>query len=112
MASGAIDRVVDRTFRSATFTPALVWLYNHNRKAVADALFRSRIAQMDRLATGELHLHLILASEKDEAIITSATMSYTRTEMPGPLDKAFEAALPGGDWPIFTFEIAKRAPAA
>lgn len=94
------------------FTPALVWLYRHGEKVVAGALWRSRIGWMSRLDTGELHVRLVLEDETDEAILAPATMTYTGGDMPGPLDLAFEAALPDGEWPIFTFEIAASESAA
>ena len=104
--------MMDRTFRSVTFTPALVWLFGRGHVVVGEALWRASIERMDRLPEGTLHIRLRVASMADRAVLALSSRSCSGSEMPGPLDLAFEAALPGGEWPVFSFSVAETSEAA
>jgi hypothetical protein len=45
----------------------------------------------------------------DAAILAAALRSWTDSDLPGPLDRAFEASLPEGDLSVFAFEITDSA---
>lgn len=96
---------MDRTFRSVVFTPALVWLFGRGHRLIGEAPWRASLDHMDRLPDGSLHVRLRVASLTDRALLALSTRSCSGSEMPGPLDHAFEAALPGGEWPLFSFAV-------
>lgn len=73
------------------------------------ALWRAQLLGVTRLPGGPLGMKFLAATEQDRTLLSSATRSWSGSEMPGVLDLAFEKALPAGEWPVFAFEVARRA---
>jgi hypothetical protein len=98
--------VPDISYRSALLVPAYRWLFGHGDHAIAMALYRASIIDMDRATTGDLFIGLRVDNRQDRDTLATATRSCSGAEMPGPLDLAFEIGLPDHEWPIFWFWIA------
>jgi hypothetical protein len=99
----------DRDWRTSLRDSATLWLFGHDQPALAYAVWRSRVEGMRVLAGGQLGIKLIVASDEDLTTLAVATRSWTDTEMPGPLDLAFEHWLARGNWPVFAFEVPATA---
>jgi hypothetical protein len=99
-------RVIDRQWRNELRDAATLWLFSHDEPSLASALWRSQIVGMRRLDGNHLGISIVTDSEKDRAVLAAATRSWADSEMPGPLDQAFEQWLPAGDWPVFAFRPA------
>ena len=93
----------DRDWRTELRDAAILWLFSHDQPAVALALWRSRIVGMRRIDPEHLGINVAVADESDSSVLAASTRSWTDTELPGPLDQAFEQWLPAGDWPVFAF---------
>jgi hypothetical protein len=97
--------VPDRQWRPTIRASAVLWLFRHDEPVVAMALWRSDIVGMRRLDSGQIGMKLTVTTAEDAATLAASTRSWTDSDMPGPLDRAFERSLPQGDWPVFAFEI-------
>ena len=98
-----MDRIYDRTI----INKAAIWLLTHYEQSVGSALLRYADLRQYPLSDGRLHIVIALRSREDWLVLRRATTSPIEGSdtMPGPLDRAFEYALPGGPWPVLHFEI-------
>jgi hypothetical protein len=94
---------MDRNWVSTVFTTAIVELYARGEPDVAIALWRCQRRLELELIEGQLHAWLWPIDIADAMTLAIATRSATGTAMPGPLDLAFEKALPTHPWPVFHF---------
>lgn len=100
---------VDHKWRNRLKHTACVYLYGQGAADVGAALFYATIENVTPDASGTQHAAITAQSYQDLLVLRHATRSHTGSDMPGMLDKAFEAALPGHEWPIFHFGVADAA---
>lgn len=95
----------DLNWRTTIRRAVVVRLYICGRADLGAAMNMARILGMGRIEGGFMGVRVLAQDQRDMELLVSETQSWTDSPMPGDLDRAFEACLPDGDWPVFSFEL-------
>lgn len=97
---------MDSTYRSPTLTRVARWLYiNELRPDIGAAVLKVLALHQRRDSDGQLLMILHVQRPYADTLRSATTQPALFGGMSGPLDRAFEYALPHGEWPVFFFVI-------
>jgi hypothetical protein len=100
---------VDRTFDTQTRSKMIQRLELDGQPDVLGAVARCYGLHLIGRLSGEQEAWLYTELPADGLLLAGATRSLTRSEFPGPLDRAFEAALSDHRWPIVRIVVGRRS---
>lgn len=95
----------DKSWDHEIRVPVVYHLFVRRETEIGEAVRRTEHLGCRRNADGRLEVWVWVRSDSDLRLLAGATRSHTGNDMPGPLDYAFEDALPSSEWPLFVFVL-------